>query len=105
MRQRKFFLSALLTVAFLVLPIMVFAQKVVDEKQAVDKVAIRGVSVKDHVISGEVMNRSLNVIRNVEMLFQYHWLWKNETHPGENPPGRAVYITLDKELRPGESMS
>ena len=40
-----------------------------------------------------------------ELLVEYHWLWAKEFSPGTNPPGRAAYVKLHKEIQPGESIS
>jgi hypothetical protein len=86
-------------------PVPVKAQKVATAKEATSVVALRNVKEKGDVISGEVVNKSSNTIRNITLLIQYHWLWKNEYKPGSNPPGRAAYIDLKKDLLPGESTS
>lgn len=92
-------------VIFAALAVSVNAQMVTTPTGVADTLEIRNVNVKDHVINGEVVNKSSHMIRNVELLFQYHWLWKNEFKPGDDPPGRAFYIVLDREIRPGESVS
>ena len=79
------------------------ADKAVAPDVASEKVAIRKVEVKGNAISGEVTNKSPHPIRNIELLVQYHWLWNNEFKPGRESPGKAVFVALDKELRPGES--
>lgn len=63
-------------------------------------VAVEKVSVADGVVSGEVINRSPNVIRDVQLLVRYTWLWDNETKPGKNDPGTSAYYTLPKEIPP-----
>ena len=79
------------------------AGEVISPENAVQKVEIRTVQVQGNVISGEVINRSRNSVRNLELLVQHHWLWKNEFKPGDVSPGKSVYVVLDKELRPRES--
>ena len=54
-------------------------------------------------VSGEVVNKSSATLRDVQLLILYSWLWKNEFHPGQDDPGRAVYLTVDKEIPPGQS--
>jgi hypothetical protein len=77
----------------------------VETGQQTGRVTVRNVTVNNNVISGEVLNDSPNTVRDVELLFQYHWLWNNEFKPGNDPPGTAVYFSLNKDLRPGESTS
>jgi hypothetical protein len=103
MKAQNLFYGALI-LALLSVADSVSAQSVESGQQAA-RVAVRKVTVKNDVISGEVVNGSPHAVRDVELLFQYHWLWKNEFKPGVDSPGRAVYFVLNKELRPGESTS
>ncbi|HZD39575.1 MAG TPA: hypothetical protein VE131_02560 [Terriglobales bacterium] len=86
-------------------PISVKAQNVATAKEASNIIELRNVKEKGNAVSGEVVNKSSHPIRNITLLVQYHWLWRNEYHPGKNPPGRAAYVDLNKELSPGESVS
>jgi hypothetical protein len=79
------------------------ADNLISPDVAAKKVEIRNVEVKGNAISGEVINRSSHTLRAVELLIQYHWLWSNEFKPGEASHGKAVFVAVDKELRPGES--
>ena len=67
-------------------------------------VVIQHVTVKDHVVSGEIVNISSNPIRNVEILIQYHWSWHDEKNPGADAPGRAVHYRLKSEVEPSTSV-
>jgi hypothetical protein len=96
---------ALLSAALIAAATPLEAQLVSTKTALGDRLEIRNVYVKDNVITGEVTNRSPRTVRNVELLFQYHWLWRNEFKPGENNPGNAFYVVLDREIRPGESAS
>ena len=58
-----------------------------------------------YAVSGTVVNKSPHLIRDPEVLVQYHWLWANEFKPGDNPPGSAAYVKVAKEIQPGESAS
>jgi hypothetical protein len=33
----------------------------------------------------------------------FSWRWKDEFHPGKDDPGRAAYLTIDREIPPGKS--
>jgi hypothetical protein len=55
------------------------------------------------LISGELVNHTPHIVRDVELLIQFHWLWKNEFKPGKDSPGRTDILKIDKELKPGEA--
>jgi hypothetical protein len=71
---------------------------------AAQKVEIRNVQLMENEVSGELMNKSRYPVRNVELLVQYHWLWKNEFKPGVESPGKGVFVNLDREVPPGASV-
>jgi hypothetical protein len=81
------------------------AQNIATIETADQKVEIRNLEIKENAIHGEVVNRSGHPLRNIELLVQHHWLWENEFKPGENPPGKSGFFTVEKELRPGETAS
>ena len=60
-------------------------------------------SGNDGEISGEVVNTSKQTVRDVELQILYSWRWKDEFHPGTDDQGRAVYLTIDREIPPGQS--
>jgi hypothetical protein len=69
-----------------------------------DDLVLKNVKIgKDGEISGEVVNTSKETIRDVELQILYSWRWKDEFHPGTDDPGRAVYLTIDREIVPGQS--
>ena len=78
-------------------------QTVLDSNQAARTVEVGNVNVRENVVTGEVVNKSPHLLQNVELLLQFHWLWKNEMHPQENSLGRSVFLTLDRNIRSGES--
>ena len=66
---------------------------------------VRDVTLADDgTVSGLVVNRSGQVLRDVRLLINYEWLWKNEFRPGTDSPGRADYYTLPQEIPPGGSV-
>lgn len=97
-------LSAALTFLVWTYPLAVLSQTVQTREQASKTVALRNVTVRDGQISGEVVNKSSHLIRDVQLLISHVWLWKNEFRPGEEAPGRAVFYDVKRELRPGESV-
>jgi hypothetical protein len=100
MKNRSLFLSMLALLSWLSIA---SADKALTPDQAAQKVEIRNVQVKGNIITAEVINKSPHPLSNLELLIQYHWLWNNEFKPGDPSPGKAVFVPLDKELRPGES--
>jgi hypothetical protein len=79
-------------------------QTVLSSSEASKVLKFENLSATPAKISGMIVNASPHIVRDVQLLIQYHWLWENERNPGQNPPGRAVAVNLDKELRPGESV-
>ncbi|MPZ78543.1 MAG: hypothetical protein GEU77_18730 [Deltaproteobacteria bacterium] len=73
-------------------------------ERADDVVFLRNVVVKNGEVSGEVVNNSQQRVRGIELQILYSWRWKDEFHPGKDDPGRAVYVTIDKEIPPGQSV-
>lgn len=81
------------------------AQTILDSNDAAKAVELRNIQFSNNVITGEVINKSPHVVRNVEILLQYHWLWKNEMRPEDDSPGRSFPVTLERDLLPGQSVS
>ena len=79
------------------------AQTVLTSSEASKVVKLQNLNATPAKVSGMIVNDSPHTLRDVQLLIQYHWLWENERNPGPNPPGRAATVTLDKELKPGES--
>src|SRR5439155_500144 len=76
--------------------VIVSPERVVPSERVAESVALRDVRVEGDVVSGVLTNRSDKVLRDVQLLIQYDWLWKNEFRPGEDNPGRAVYHTVPR---------
>jgi hypothetical protein len=69
-----------------------------------DDVVLQNVRIsKDGEVSGEVVNNFKQTIRDVELQILFSWRWKDEFHPGKDDPGRAAYLTIDREIPPGKS--
>lgn len=81
------------------------AQIVLDQQEAAKTVAVRNATATPSLVSGEVVNRTPHTARDIELLIQFHWLWKNEFKPGPDSPGRTDILKIAKELSPGESMT
>jgi hypothetical protein len=64
-------------------------------------VELRNATVRDNVVTGEIVNNSPNRLRDVELLIRHLWHWHNEFRPGPNPPGAADYYTVRTEIPAG----
>jgi hypothetical protein len=80
------------------------AQTVTAKDDASRIVEIQNLNVTPSRVTGELVNKTPHFVRDIELLVQYHWLWNNEFKPGEESPGRAVFVKLDKEIAPGKSL-
>jgi hypothetical protein len=72
--------------------------------QAAQIVTVRNVTEKDGEVAGELVNSSKQTLRDIQLQILYSWRWKDEFHPGTDDPGRAVYITVNKDIPPGQSV-
>jgi len=84
-------------------PCAALSATLISQDQASQAVSIRKLSVKDGVVSGELVNNSSRTLRDVQLLIRSTWLWNNEMHPGADSPGDAVYYTVEGDIPPGGS--
>ena len=103
MRLRTTLAVVLIGLSVSLIAVSAHGQTVLDATEAARTVEVRNVNVSENVITGEVVNRSPHLLQNVELLLQFHWLWKNEMRPQENSLGKSLFLTLDRNIRPGES--
>jgi len=78
--------------------------RVVEDSEVARIVMLRNVSIKDGEVSGEVVNNSNDILRNVLVEVRYSWRWANEFRPGKDDPGRTVLLPAAKELSPRASV-
>ena len=83
----------------------IHGQIVLNEQEAEKIVAVRNLTAKPSLITGEIVNRTPHVVRDINMLIQFHWLWKNEFKPGTDSPGRLDVLVIPQELKPAESIA
>ena len=79
------------------------AQTLLSAQEAAKSVAIEDLNANASGVSGVIVNKSPHIIRNVDVVVQYHWLWNNEFKPGDDSPGQTVVLRIDNELQPGQS--
>ncbi|HET7007194.1 MAG TPA: hypothetical protein VFK65_16940 [Candidatus Binatia bacterium] len=102
LRFHRHLLVSLLTVALVVVAIAQTAfSQAVKSTTELEKIAIiEKLTVRDGVVSGEVVNRSANRLRDVQLFVRYTWLWDDEMKPGKVDPGTSTFYTLTQEIVP-----
>ena len=106
MKLKLFALAAGLTVvgAYVTMPPMPVMAATPQLAEKADDLVLKNVKIgKDGEVSGEVANTSKQTVRDVELQILYSWRWQDEFHPGKDDPGRAVYVTVDRDIAPGQS--
>lgn len=51
-------------------------------------------------VSGTLVNRASDEVRDIRLLVDIEFLWANETKPGDTNPGRAVVFTVAGPVPP-----
>ena len=77
------------------------AQTVRTQEQIARVLAVEKFTVADGAVSGELHNRSSNIVRDIQLFIRYTWLWDNEMKPGKEDPGTSTYYTLPKDIHAG----
>jgi hypothetical protein len=96
----------LLAPAALLLPLAGFmppaaAQELITNRQLAQSLDLRNVVTEPNgTISGTIVNRTGLVVRDVKLMIDYAWVWNNDFRPGDDSPGRTVYITAPAEIPP-----
>jgi hypothetical protein len=103
MISRPVVLIGVVLLCITTLPVTAFTATPQIAEKADAVATLRNVTVKDGDVAGEVVNNSKSTLRDVQLRILYSWLWKNEFHPGQDGPGTAVFMTVDKEIPPGQS--
>lgn len=78
-------------------------ETIVPKAEARREVMVKDVRSHNGIVSGMVVNSSPVPIRDVKLLIDEAWLWRNERHPGISNPSRAEFYTLSGEIPPGGS--
>ena len=79
------------------------AETVLSSQEVSRALSFEKLDVNPSKISGVIANKTPHTIKDVQLMIQYHWLWKDEQNPGQDSPGRTVIISLNEQLEPGES--
>lgn len=59
---------------------------------------------RDGSVRGRVVNQSGRLVKDVRLLIQHAWHWRDERNPGRDNPGRSAFYTVRTELEPGEAV-
>jgi hypothetical protein len=101
--RRQFIGAAILVAGLGVIarPALVVCQTILSPQAASRLVVVEKLTVNDGRVSGEIRNDSKNLVRDVQLLIRYVWLWKDEFHPGKDDPSQSVYYAAPAEIPPG----
>ena len=71
-----------------------------------DDVVVRNLTVTDGTVSGDIVNMSHHLVRDVRLLVRQTWSWQSRRSLRENSPGWAAYPTVHRgDILPGASRS
>jgi|SRR5579875_2274533 hypothetical protein len=79
----------------------VMAQELISTHQLAQSVDLRDVTTAPNgAVSGTIINRTGMTVRDVKLMINYAWVWRNDFKPGPDSPGRTVYITAAADIPP-----
>ncbi len=85
---------------------MATGQELTTPRQLSHAVALQNVSAQANgALSGTLANSTEYVIRDVKLMIEYAWIWRHDFRPGEDSPGRTVYITIHGDIAPHAQQS
>jgi hypothetical protein len=78
-------------------------ERLVTPEEIYGTVSLRIEGGADGAFTGLLKNSGTQAVRNVRLLVNHSWLWKNERNPGpvENNPARAEYYVVGGEVPAG----
>jgi hypothetical protein len=85
-------------------PALARAETFLPAQEASQIVAVSNSTVRDGLVSGEIINRSATPVRDVQLLIRQIWYWNNEFQPGSDNPGTAQYYTVADVIPPGRNV-
>jgi hypothetical protein len=77
------------------------AGSLTSEARAGALIAVRSVTASGDVVTGVVVNRSSQEVRDVQLVVTRAWLWRDEQNPGPINPGGSYYFTVAGPIAPG----
>ena len=99
-------LPIMLAVAALLLPVASFAPQAAGQELITTRGLARSVDLDnvtarpEGAITGTIVNRTGLTVRNVKLMINYAWMWRNDFRPGPDSPGRTFYITAPADIPP-----
>ena len=61
--------------------------------------------LQDGVVTGHIKSLTHEEIRDIRLLVDVIFHWKDELHPGEESPGRSVILTVKGPLPPNGTLA
>ena len=78
-------------------------QVVTVSEQAEKTLTIKNVTLAESRLLGEITNHSENRVKDISLMVQNSWRWKDGCIPEIEAPLKAVLLQLQKDLLPGET--
>jgi hypothetical protein len=76
--------------------------QVLTKQEASRVLTLENISERDGAVSGDIRNNSANLIRDVQLLIRYEFIWNDEFHPGKDDPSRSVDYDVPGQIAPHE---
>lgn len=80
-------------------------ERVVAPGSVEDTISIVDLRTTEALIEGTLVNSSNREVKDVHLLVNHSFLWKNERNPGRNNPSRTEYYKVLKPIPPGATMA
>jgi hypothetical protein len=79
-------------------------EEVISPHRADAQVIVADLKHDAYRVSGLVVNKSGNTLRDVILMINLSWVWRDEMAPGEDNPGRSARYVLDGDIPPRSTM-
>jgi len=80
------------------------AERVVLQDSHAADVVVEDVRGGPDAVSGVIVNRGRDPVRNVRLVISHVWLWDNEFHPGNDDLSRVEKYMVPDEIPPGRQV-
>lgn len=75
-------------------------EEVISPHRADLQVIVADVKHDAQSVSGLVVNKTANTLRDVILIINLSWVWRDEMAPGEDNPGRSARYVLSGDIPP-----